>query len=98
MQDPISLPLDLDHPEHTRRSRAQMADTTKDEADEHLSTEELGAYAKGVVKKLAAFPREWVEDSGKLIMAKEPKDPSALVALVAELRSLHKSASQASSF
>ena len=47
--------------------------------------------------KLAAFPIEWQQTSGDLIRLKQPIDPSPSVALIAELRMLHKSASQTSS-
>ena len=71
-----------------------MAGNPKSEAGDHLFTEELGAYAKETMTKLAAFPKEWEKTGGDIIKLKEPEDPSALVALIAELRSLHKSASQ----
>jgi len=71
-----------------------MAENPKSDVDNHLYTEQLGEYAKETLMKLAAFPMEWEKTGADIIKLKEPEDPSPLVALIAELRSLHKPASQ----
>lgn len=76
-------------------SASALAEEWEDngEEDGHLRREKLSPLAEDTIAKLAAWPKEWEDTGEEIFKLKDEDDQSELVALISELRSLHKGVS-----